>query len=169
MTAYIIPAVIAAILILGLARKVDVFSEFTAGAFENLKTAVEIAPSLVALILAVSIFRSSGASELLSELLSPVAQALGFPPECIPLALIRPISGSGAIAVYEGILADCGADSFAGRVASVLQGASETTFYTIAVYFSVTKVRKTRHTVLCSLSGDITCFVMSVLLVRLFM
>lgn len=169
MTAYIIPAVIAIILAIGLARRVDVFSEFMEGAFENLKTAIEIAPALIALILAVSVFRASGASALLSQALAPFAEKIGFPAECIPLALIRPISGSGALAVYEGILSDYGADSFVGRVASVLQGASETTFYTIAVYFSVTKVRKTRHTLACSLSGDLVCFIMSVLLVRLFM
>lgn len=169
MTAYIIPAVIALILILGLVKKVDVFAEFTEGAFENLKTSVKIAPALIALILAVSVFRASGTSAILSDALAPFAEKIGFPAECIPLALIRPISGSGALAVYEGVLSDHGPDSFAGRVASVLQGASETTFYTIAVYYSVTKVRKTRHTLACSLSGDITCFILSVLLVRILM
>ena len=169
MSDYIIPTAIAAILLFGLIKRVNVFEEFTAGAYENMKTAVQIAPALIALILAVSIFRASGTSQLLGELLAPYAERLGFSPECSPLALIRPVSGSGAIAVYEGILADCGADSYAGRVASVLLGSSETTFYTIAVYFSVTKVRKTGSTLLCSLSGDVTCFIMSAVLVKIIM
>jgi spore maturation protein B len=125
-------------------------------------------PTLIALMTAIGMFKASGGLELITTTVAPIIHKLGFPAECVALALIRPISGSGGLAVFESILNDYGPDSFAGRVASVMMGSTETTFYTIAVYYSVTKVKKTRHTLLCSLSGDLTGFIFSALLVRLF-
>ncbi len=166
-TPYIMPAVTALILAIGLFKRVDIFDEFLKGARESLKIGIEICPALTALVLTVGIFRQSGATDILSALASPFCEKIGYPAECITLALIRPISGSGAIAVFEDILRRCGAQSFASRVAAVMMGASETTFYTIAVYFSVTKVKKLRHTLFCSLLGDFVCFVSSFMLVNL--
>lgn len=145
------------------------FSEFTKGAFENIKVAVELMPTLMAIMLGISMFKASGGLELLSNLIQPLADLLGFPTECVPLALIRPVSGSGSIAIFEDILTTNGPDSFAGRVASVLLGSTETTFYTIAVYYGVTKIKNTRQTLASSLSADFTGFVMSSLLVRIFL
>lgn len=168
LSSYILPIFIGLILIIGLIKKVDVFSEFIEGAKENLKVGVEIMPTLIALMTAIGMFKASGGLELITTTVAPIIHKLGFPAECVALALIRPISGSGGLAVFESILNDYGPDSFAGRVASVMMGSTETTFYTIAVYYSVTKVKKTRHTLLCSLSGDLAGFIFSALLVRLF-
>lgn len=167
MSDYVIPFLIALIMIIGLVKKVDVFSEFTEGAKENLKTAVSILPALVALMTAIGMFKASGALDFISAAISPMTSLLGFPNECIPLAIIRPVSGSGALAVFENILTDVSPDSFAGRVASVIIGSTETTFYTIAVYYGVTKVKKTRQALPASLAADFTGFVLSALTVRI--
>lgn len=167
-TDFIIPVIIASIMLFGLIKKVDVFNEFIEGAKENLKIGVQILPALIALMTAVGMFKVSGALESLTMLLAPVTSLLGFPSECVPLALIRPISGSGALAVYESILSENHPDGFVGRVASVLLGSTETTFYTIAVYYSVTKIKKIRHTIVASLAADITGFVVSALAVNLY-
>ena len=167
MSNYVIPFFIAAVMIIGLVKKVDVFSEFTEGAKENLKAAVSILPALVALMTAIGMFKASGALDFISAAISPLTSFLGFPDECIPLAIIRPISGSGALAVFENILTDVSPDSFAGRVASVIIGSTETTFYTIAVYYGITKVKKTRQALPASLAADFTGFVLSALTVRI--
>lgn len=167
-TDYIVPAILAGVLIYGLFKRVDVFSEFIEGAKENMATGLSVIPALVALMTAVGIFRASGAEQLLTGLISPLTQALGFPAECVPLALIRPLSGSGATAVLDEILSQNHPDSFAGRVASVLAGSTETTFYTIAVYFGVTKVKRTRHVLPSAMAGDLTGFILSALTVRIF-
>jgi len=169
MTDFVIPFFIALILLAGLIKHVDVFAEFTEGAKENLKAAFEILPALTALMTAIGMFKASGALEVISEAISPLTALFGFPEECIPLALIRPVSGSGALAVFESILGDVSPDSFAGRVASVIIGSTETTFYTIAVYYGITKVKKTRHAIASSLTADFTGFILSALTVRIFL
>ena len=103
----------------------------------------------------------------MTGLLSGFFDKIGFPAECLPLALIRPVSGSGALAVYEALLEEQGPDSFAGRVASVMLGSTETTFYTLAVYYGAVKIKNTRHTLAASLAGDITGFIVSVLTVNI--
>lgn len=153
----------------GLYKRVDVFTAFTDGAKENLKTAVGLLPTLVMLLLGVGMFRASGALEALTGAVAPFIEKIGFPADCLPLALLRPVSGSGALSIMESILNEKGADSFSGRVASVLMGSTETTFYTIAVYFGATKVKKSRHAVPAALAGDITAFLLSSLAVRLFL
>ncbi len=168
MTDFIIPCFIGIIIIAGLIRNVDIFNEFLEGAKESLKVGIDILPALIALLTAIGMFKASGALDVLTNLISPFTNLLGFPPECLPLALIRPVSGSGALAVYESILTDVHPDSFAGRVASVILGSTETTFYTIAVYFGVTKVKKTRHALVSSLASDVTGFIFSTLTVQLY-
>ncbi|MGN0675424.1 MAG: spore maturation protein [Oscillospiraceae bacterium] len=166
MSDYVIPFFIALIMIIGLIKKVDVFGEFTDGASESFKAALDVLPALIALMTAIGMFKASGALEVISAAISPLTSFLGFPEECIPLAIIRPVSGSGALAVFESILGDVSPDSFAGRVASII-GSTETTFYTIAVYYGITKVKKTRHAAISSLAADFTGFVLSALTVRL--
>lgn len=165
---YIIPLVMCGILVFGLIKKVNVFDTFLEGSKEGAYTTFQILPAIIAIITAIGMFRASGALDFLVGLLQPLCDFLGFPPELTPLAIIRPISGSGALAVYQDILAQYGPDSFIGRVASVLQGSTETTFYTIAVYYGAIKISKTRYTVPCALSADLTGFIMSALAVRLF-
>ncbi len=167
MSEYLIPIFIAIIIIFGLIKKADVFGEFVEGAKESISASFEILPALIALMTAIGMFKASGGLGFLSELISPLTDLLGFPKECIPLALIRPISGSGALAVFESILSEVSPDSFAGRVASVMIGSTETTFYTIAVYYGITKVKNTRHAIASSLTADLTGFILSALTVRL--
>lgn len=167
MSDFVIPVFIALIMVIGLAKRVDVFGEFTDGAKENLKSAFDVLPALIALMTAIGMFKASGGLEIISSAIAPLAEFLGFPRECIPLALIRPVSGSGALAVFESILTEVSPDSFAGRVASVVIGSTETTFYTIAVYYGITKVKKTKHAIASSLTADLTGFILSALTVRL--
>lgn len=150
-----------------MAKKVDIFNEFLSGAWDNIKVGVEILPALIGLMLCINMFKASGAIEAISGFIRPLTELLGFPEECVSLALIRPISGSGGLAVFENILSNNSPDSFIGRVASVLMGSTETTFYTIAVYYGVTKIKKTGQTLIASLSADFTGFVFSALVVRL--
>ncbi len=162
-----VPVFVAAVLIAGIIRKVPVFDEFTAGAGEGLRACVKVLPSLAALMTAVSMLRASGAMELLTAAVAPLAQRLGVPPEVIPLALLRPVSGSGSLAMLENVYATYGADGLIGRVASVLQSSTETTFYTIAVYYGAVGVKRTRHTLAAAAGGDLCGIVLSALAVRL--
>lgn len=163
----VVPAVICAILIYGLYKKVDVFGVFLQGAKEGFTTAIDILPALVALMTCVGMFKASGALDILTWLLSPVSELLRLPGEVVPLAILRPISGSGALVIYNDLLETFGPDSFIGRVASVMEGSSETTFYTIAVYFGAIRVTKIRHTLPASLTADLVGFLMSAWMVRI--
>jgi spore maturation protein B len=166
--AWAVPLVIAAIVLFGFLRRVPVFDTFVAGAKEGLHTTVSILPTLVGLIMAISMMNASGALDLFSSLLMPLAKLLGLPPQVMPLALIKPFSGSGSTAVLTQIYKDCGPDSFAGRVASVMAGSTETTFYAVAVYFGAVGIKKTRHTIPAALIGDLTACIFSALTVHLF-
>jgi len=162
----IIPAIFAAVLLYGIFTKTDIFTEFTEGVKEGLHTVYDIFPSLFCLVVTVAAFRASGGAELLTQLIAPALSAVGFPPECGNLLILRPFSGSGALAIFEQILKDYGADSFAGRTASVILGSSETTFYTISVYFAAVKAKKTRYALAAALIGDLTCALISVVTVK---
>ncbi|MGN0653984.1 MAG: spore maturation protein [Oscillospiraceae bacterium] len=167
LTDILIPLIISAVLLTGLVKKVDVWSEFVEGAKENFKTGIGIIPTLIAIITAVGMFKASGGMNFLTSAVAPATSLFGFPAECAPLAIIKPISGSAALAVLESILRSNGADSFAGRVASVMMGSSETTFYVLAVYFGATKIKNTRHALFCALLGDLTGMIMSAIIVSL--
>lgn len=158
-TDLIVPLLFAGIMIWGAVRRVDVFRCFCDGAAGGLRTTAEILPALILLIISVGMFRASGAVELLTGLLEPLCSTVGFPPECMQMVLLRPFSGSGAMAVYDSIAAEYGADSLPERTAAVLLGSSETTFYTIAVYFSAVKVRRTRYAVPAALTADLTAWI----------
>lgn len=153
------------IIIDGILKDVNVFDTFITGAAEGIKTSFQILPSLIGLMTAVGMFKASGGLDIFSYVIRPFADFIGIPKEIVPLAVLRPISGSGAMVIFQNILQTYGPDSFIGRVAAVLQGSSETTFYTIAVYFGATKVINTRYTLPCSLIADIVGFVMSSLVV----
>ncbi len=167
-TNFIIPLLLSGIMIYGLVKQVNVFDTFIEGAKEGFHTSVKILPALVALMIAVSMFKASGALDIVTYSISPVTNFLQIPKEVLPLALLRPVSGSGALAMLETILAQYGPDSLIGRVASVLQGSTETTFYTIAVYYGAVGIKNTRHTVFASLAADFTTLAMSCIAVRLF-
>lgn len=168
-TGFVVPAVIAFIAGWVLVKKVDVFSVFTEGAKEGLRCAVSVLPALCFLMTAVGMIRESGALDMLTEFVSPFFEKLGFPAEVFPLAVIRPFSGSGAIGYYEELSEKLEIGSFAEKVASVLMGGSETTFYTLAVYFGAVGIKKSRNTVPAALSADIAAAILSVFAVNLFM
>ena len=167
-SAWVVPAVVALILLYGLIRRVPVFSEFAAGAGEGVRNSIEILPSLIGLITAVTMLRASGAIELLEQGIGAAAVRLGVPQEVLPMILLRPISGSGSIALLENLLKTCGPDSLPGRVASVMAASTETTFYTIAVYFGAVRIKKTRYALPAALTADVVCTVVSILSVHLF-
>ena len=164
---FIVPGIIGGIFLFGVARGVNTFDAFLEGAREGLSTAVSITPALICLLTAVAMFKASGALDVLSWGLSPLAQAVGLPGEVIPLALLRPISGSGAMVLFNDLLAVYGPDSFIGRVASVMEGSTETTFYTIAVYFGAVGITRTRYAVPAALCADLTGFLAAAWAVRL--
>ena len=154
---FILPAVISGIILFGFYRQVNLFDAFLAGAREGAKSAFSVLPALVGLVTSVSMLRASGALSFLARVLSPVTGVLGMPPEVLPLALLRPVSGSGSLAILQDILTATGPDSMAGRIASVMMGSSETTFYALAVYFGAVGIKNSRYTLpaalLCDLCG----------------
>ena len=168
LSSLVVPILLAAVAAFGLGRRVDIYGALTHGAEEGLTVLLRIVPALVGLLTAVSMFRASGAMEWLSGLLAPVLGWLGIPSETAPLLLIRPISGSGALAVATDLMRTHGPDSYIGRVAAVMLGSTETTFYTIAVYFGSAGIHRTRHAVPAALDADLTGFAASALAVRLF-
>lgn len=167
LSSLVIPVLLAGVAVCGLGRRVDVYAALTHGAEEGLGVLLRIVPALVGLLTAVSMFRASGAMDALSGLLAPVLETLGIPAETTPLLLIRPVSGSGALAVGTDLMTTYGPDSYIGRVAAVMLGSTETTFYTIAVYFGSAGIHRTRHAMPAALLADLTGFVASAFAVRL--
>ena len=168
LSSLVIPVLLAGVAVFGIGRRVDVYGALTHGAEEGLTVLLRVIPALVGLLTAVSMFRASGAMEWLSGLFTPVLEWLGIPRETASLMLVRPVSGNGALAVASELIAANGPDSYVGRVAAVMLGSTETTFYTIAVYFGSAGIHKTRHTIPAALAADLTGFAASALAVRLF-
>ncbi|MBS7227122.1 MAG: nucleoside recognition domain-containing protein [Oscillospiraceae bacterium] len=169
LSALVVPVILCFTACFAMRRRVDVYSALTKGAEEGLTVLLHILPSLIGLLTAVYMFRASGAMEFLAALLSPALEKLGIPPETAPLLFIRPISGSGALAVGSEIMETYGADSYIGRVAAVMLGSSETTFYTIAIYYGSAGIVKTRYTIPAALCADLVMFWASAFAVRLLM
>ena len=168
MTALIVPALLVTVAAWCAYKKVDLFSAMGAGAKDGWQVVKSILPSLVVLLTAVYMLRASGALAALAKLCAPLFSLLGIPPETAALIFLRPVSGSGALAVGSEIMSRFGPDSYLGRCAAVMLGSTETTFYVIAVYFGAAGIKKTRHAVPAALAADLTGFVMAALSVRLF-
>ena len=168
LNALVIPLLLGGTALYGLLRKVDIYHALATGAESGLTVLCRILPTLVCLLTAVSMLRASGALEWLTTRCAPLLDALGIPPETMPLMLIRPVSGSGALAVGSELIERFGADSYLGRVTAVMLGSSETTFYTVAVYFGAAGIRRIRHTIPAALVADFMGFFASALAVRLF-
>lgn len=165
--AFAMPMLVFVILFVALAKGVPVYDSFLSGAGEGVSTLLTILPSLVGLITAVEMFKASGALDVLTTALEPVSGWMGLPSETVPLVLLHPISGGGATAMLKSILSDYGPDSYIGRVASVMCGASETTFYAVTVYYGSCGVKKIRHTLLAALLADYVASVTSGVAVRM--
>ena len=166
MADYLVPLLLAVICALALGKRENAYAHLLAGGREGLELLISIIPALVLLLTAVTMLRSSGAMALLSDLLAPALNFFGIPPETAPLILIRPISGSAALAVGTELMASYGVDSPIGRTAAIMLGATETTFYTISVYFGAAGVKQTRYTVPAALFADFVGFLMASWTVR---
>lgn len=168
MTDYIAALILLAASLLALRKKENTYDLLLQGGAEGLKLLLTITPALVALLTAVSMLRASGAVELFSRILSPIFMLVGIPPETAMLVLIRPISGSAALAVGAELMAQYGPDSLIGRTAAIMLGSTETTFYTISVYFGAVGIKKTRYAIPAALIADLTGFIMASLTARWF-
>ncbi len=166
--AMLLPGIIALVALVGVFRRVDVYDALITGAGEGLGVLVRIVPAMIALLTAVYMLRASGALELAATALSPVLIRLGIPPETVALLLVRPISGSAALGVGAELISTYGPDSLVGRTAAVMLGSTETTFYTIAVYFGAAGIRKTRYAVPVALFSDLVGFMAAAWAVRVF-
>lgn len=159
-----IPFLFALFLLAGWWRRVPVYEAFIHGATEGFQVAVRIIPYLVAMFVAIKVFRISGAMDLLARLCAPVLKLVGAPPEVLPLAIMRPLSGSSALGIATELIKQYGPDSFIGRLASVMQGTTDTTFFVLTIYFGSVGIRKYRHAVFLGLTADITGLLLSLFL-----
>lgn len=155
----VMPFTVSFIILYGILNKLPVFEIFLKGAKKALSQTAELLPALTALCLTVSMLSSSGALEIPGKFLAPVCSLLGIPEEVLPLCIISPLSGSGSLSVLEEIFRKFSPDSYIGRTSSVIAGASETTFYAVAVYYGSVGITKTRHTIPSALAADITTYI----------
>lgn len=167
MTDLLVPLLLLLPSLFALRRREDVYGALLAGGREGLRLLLGIAPALVMLLAAVELLRSSGGVALLTRVLTPLARLTGIPPETLPLVLLRPFSGSAALAVGTELMATCGVDSRIGRTAAIMLGSTETTFYTISVYYGAAGIRRSRSTLPAALLADLTGFVAAALSARL--
>lgn len=163
---YITPIMISIIVLTAVIRKKPVYHDFIQGAGCGLKLLADIFPPLVAMLTAVSMMKASGILDILMNILSPVTTKIGIPPDVMPLIIIRPFSGSGAVGVLSGVLNNSGPDSITGRMASVICGSTETTFYCLSVYLSKTRVTNISRAIPCAIAGDITGIIFSAILLH---
>lgn len=168
MTDYVVPVILLLACLLALHRKENAYDLLLGGAADGLKLLASIIPALILLLTAVSMLRASGAIEQISTLLAPAFRFFGIPPETALLVLVRPLSGSAALAVGADLMAQYGPDSTIGRTVAVMLGSTETTFYTISVYFGAAGIKKTRYTVPAALIADFIGFLVASWTVRLF-
>ncbi|OIJ10692.1 spore maturation protein [Anaerobacillus alkalilacustris] len=164
---WLIPLIIGFILIFGTIKRIPTYETFVEGAKEGFGMAVSIIPYLVGMLVAISVFRASGAMEFFIELMKPVLQAVGVPTEVVPLALIRPISGTGALGMTSDLIATYGPDSFIGRLASTMQGSTDTTFYVLTVYFGAVGIKKMGDALKVGLLADLVGIIVSITVVTI--
>ena len=168
LSALVIPAVMLLVCAMLTFSKKATFDDFLLGTNEGIATCVKLLPTLIALLVAVSMLSASGFLDFAARLISPLATRLGIPADILPLVLTRPVSGSASSAVLAELYRRCGADSFAARCAAVIAGGTETTFYTLTVYFAASRVKETRHSIVCAIAADIVCVICGCTICRFF-
>lgn len=164
---YLIPIIVIIILIYGLYKKVDIFDTFLLGVKEGLKSSINLFPTIFAMIIAINLLTKSGFILDLSNTLKPLFNKISFPVEVLSLAILRPISGSASLSMLSEILSNYGPDSFIGRVASVMQGSTDTTIYIISIYFASIGVKKIKYSLIVGLLSDLISIILSVVIVTL--
>jgi len=164
---FVIPLIVVGFPLYGLYKRVPVYESFVEGAKDGFQVAVRIIPYLVAILFAIGMFRASGAMDFLVAALNPVLSLIGFPGEVLPMAIIRPLTGSGSAALVADMINQYGEDSLLVKMAAVMFGSTETTFYVIAVYFGAVNIKKTRHALAAGLTADIAAMIIAVWTVRI--
>lgn len=164
---FVLPAIIVGFPLYGLIKRVPVYEVFVEGAKDGFRIAVLIIPYLVAILFAIAMFRASGAMEFLTDALRPVLGLVGFPSELLPMAIVRPLTGSGSAAIVVDMIDQFGEDSILVKMAGTMFGSTETTFYVIAVYFGAVNVKKTRHAVPAGLTADFAAMLVAVYVIML--
>jgi spore maturation protein SpmB len=162
-----IPLLLAGFPLYAALRRVKVYEEFVDGAKEGFDVAIRIIPYLVAILVAIGMFRAAGGIDLLSRALAPVMTAVGFPSDLLPLVLMRPLSGSGSLGLFTELVTQFGPDSLIARTGGTIFGSTETTFYVLAVYFGSVGIKRTRHALICGLTADMVSVIVSVIVCRL--
>lgn len=162
-----VPIIILFIILYAVKEKIEIFDLFLKGATEGIEITLKIFPTLIGLFLAIGMLNSSGILDFTTMIISPVLNLIGFPKEIVPLAILRPISGSASMAIATNIIKQNGVDSFVGILAAVIMGSTETTLYTIAVYTSSVKIKDTRGIIIACLAADITGIVVSFFVCKL--
>lgn len=162
-----IPITLLTIVLIAWIRGVPIYETFVEGAGEGFQTAIRIMPFLVAMMVAISVFRDSGALNFVLQAFSPILQLFGIPEELVPLGLMRPLSGTGALGIATEIMQNFGPDSFLGRTASAMVGSTDTTFYILTVYFGAVGISRIRYALYVGLVGDIASFLLSIYICRL--
>ncbi|HZR21783.1 MAG TPA: nucleoside recognition domain-containing protein [Verrucomicrobiae bacterium] len=147
-------------------RRVRIYEEFVEGAKEGFEVALKIIPYLVAILVAIGMFRAAGGIDLLSRALHPIMQAVGFPPDLLPMVLMRPLSGSGTLGMFAELVKQCGPDSLVSRMGGTVYGSTETTLYVLAVYFGAVGIKRTRHALLAGITADTVGVIASVIVCR---
>lgn len=165
---YILPTLILAILIFGFIKKIPIYEEFIDGAKDGFKVSITIIPYLVALIVAITMFRASGALDFLTQVFSPLLQKLSIPADIIPIMFTRSLSGSATLGLFSEIANNYGAENFLTKLAAIMVGSSETTFYVLSVYFGAVGIKKFKYAILTGIIADITGIVLAILVARLF-
>lgn len=164
----IIPVFVLAVILNGLRKKVDIYNSFLKGAKEGLQISFDIFPAILAMVFAINIFMNSGVIYFLLKKVTPILKSVNIPLNILPMAILRPISGTASLAIMNDIFASFGPDSYVGRLASILQGCTDTTIYVIALYFGSVKISKSRHAVPVGLFADLVGIISAFVLTRVF-
>ena len=165
---YIIPLIVVTIIIYGIYKKVNIFDTFIDGVKEGMKLSINLFPTIFAMIIAITLITDSNIINYICNLLKPLFSRISFPTEVLPLALLRPISGSSSLVILNDILAKYGPDSFIGRLSSVMQGSTDTTIYIISMYFASIGIKKTRYSLTVGLLADLLSVIISFIMVNIF-
>lgn len=166
-SAWAIPVLISAVIIYAAVKKIPIFDTFVEGGKEGFAIAVSLIPYMVGMLVAMGVFRESGAFDLFVSLISPITDLLGIPGEVVPLAIMRPISGNGALAITADIMQRFGPDSVIGLIAATMQGSTDTTFYILTVYFGTVGIKKVRYSMTVGLLADLVGFLAAVIICQL--
>ena len=165
---YIIPLIVVTIIIYGIYKKVDIFDTFIDGVKEGMKLSINLFPTIFAMIIAITLITDSNIINYICNLLKPLFSRISFPTEVLPLALLRPISGSSSLVILNDILAKYGPDSFIGRLSSVMQGSTDTAIYIISMYFASIGIKKTKYSLTVGLLADLLSVIISFIMVNIF-